>query len=129
MNDRQIIELFQQRDERAIQETQSKYGAYCFAIAGNILSVPEDAEECVNDAWNSAWNRIPPVIPVPLKAFLGKLTQDLSLSRYRANHAEKRYSGMDIMLEEAEQWKKRFRVRRWLAAACLCLLVLKNKPY
>ncbi len=85
MEDRQIVDLFIQRNEDAIKESKEKYGGYCARIAGNILSVSEDIEECVSDTWISAWKKIPPVIPVSLKAFYGKLVRDISLSKYRGN--------------------------------------------
>jgi RNA polymerase sigma factor, sigma-70 family len=103
VEDRKIIELYFKRNERAIEETQHKYGAYCFQIARNILSAQEDAEECVNDVWHITWNKIPPTIPISFKAFLGKLVRDISLSRYRANHAKKRYQGLEAMLDELEE--------------------------
>lgn len=103
MDDQEIIDLYMQRNELAVKETESKYNSYCFRIANNILSIPEDAEECVNDTWVSAWNKIPPIIPKSLKAFLSKLVRDISLSRYRENHAQKRYSGMEVMLDELEE--------------------------
>jgi RNA polymerase sigma factor (sigma-70 family) len=103
MQDEQIIELYLQRNEKAVEETQAKYGSYCFRIAKNILTIKEDVEECVNDTWNLTWNKIPPIIPVSLKAFLGKLVRDVSLSRYRASHAQKRYSGMEVMFDELEE--------------------------
>lgn len=102
MEDKEIIELYLQRSEEAIGATQRKYGAFCFHIAKNILTIPEDAEECVNDTWNTVWNKIPPVIPDSLKAFIGKIIRDISLSRYRANHAKKRYNGIEIMLDELD---------------------------
>lgn len=102
MEDKKILELYFKRDEQAISESRLKYGAFCHRIALNILSVPEDAEECVSDTWLTAWNRIPPVVPDSFKAFLGKITRDLSISRYRANHAKKRYSGMEVLLSELE---------------------------
>ncbi|MCI6582946.1 MAG: sigma-70 family RNA polymerase sigma factor [Oscillospiraceae bacterium] len=100
MDDQSIVELYLQRDENAIKESRNKYEAYCYRIAMNILSVAEDVEECINDTWISVWNRIPPVIPKSLKAFLGKLVRDISLSRYRAVHAKKRYNGMELILDE-----------------------------
>lgn len=103
MDDKKIIELYLQRDEKAVEITQAKYGAYCSRIANNILSIPEDAEECVNDTWVSAWNKIPPTIPLSLKAFLGKLVRDISLNRYIHDHAKKRYSGMEVLLDELEE--------------------------
>ena len=84
MEDTQIIELYFKRDEAALQETNAKYGAYCFRIAKNILESREDSEECVNDTWGQAWKRIPPTVPESLKAFLGKIVRDISLSRYWA---------------------------------------------
>lgn len=102
MDDKQIIELYFNRDEQAIKETEFKYGAFCQRIAMNILSSREDAEECVNDTYYSVWNQIPPVIPDVFKAFLGRITRNLSISRFRAMHAKKRYSGIEVMLSELD---------------------------
>ena len=49
MEDRQIVELYWQKNADAISETSSKYGAYCFTIADHILDNAEDSEECVNE--------------------------------------------------------------------------------
>lgn len=103
MNDENIVELFFQRDERAIAECQKKYGALCFYIAQNILSIQEDAEECVNDTWYICWNKIPPLKPHSLKSFLGKIVRDIAISKYRTSHAQKRYQGMKIILDELEE--------------------------
>lgn len=101
MDDSSIIELYWQRSERAIVETDGKYGAFCRRIALNILRVQEDAEECVNDTWHSAWRSMPPERPDSLRAFLGRITRNLSLSRWRASHAAKRGSGaVDALLSE-----------------------------
>ncbi len=37
MEDREIIQLFFDRDERAIAESRDKYGKYCDGIAAGIL--------------------------------------------------------------------------------------------
>ena len=100
MEDKQIIKLYFQRNEAAIVETSTKYGAFCHKIAMNILSIREDAEECVNDTYHSVWNQIPPTNPDSFRAFLGRITRNLSISRFRALHAQKRYSGMELMLSE-----------------------------
>jgi len=92
MTDKQIVALFWQRDEAALRESESAYGAYCRALAERIVSA-EDAAECVNDAYLRAWNAIPPERPAHLRAFLAKLTRNLALDRYRACGAEKRGSG------------------------------------
>lgn len=102
MEDAGIIELYHARDERAITESDRKYGAFCRAVALNLLSVREDAEECVNDTWHAAWNRMPPALPQSLKAFLGRITRNLSISRFRAGHAQKRYDGMELLLSELD---------------------------
>jgi len=102
MEDREIIELYHRRDESAIAETARKYGARCQRIAMNLLGVREDAEECVNDSYHSAWNRMPPERPLSLYAFLGRITRNLAISRFRAGRAQKRYSGMEVLLSELD---------------------------
>ena len=89
MEDNQIIELFWNRDEKAISETGRKYGSYCQSIAFNILHNNEDSEECVNDTWLKAWDSIPPQRPSNLRLFLAKITRNLSFNRYNANTAKK----------------------------------------
>ena len=90
MEDKEIIELYFRRDEEAIARTREKYGGYCYHIAANILSAHEDAEECVSDTWLRAWNAIPPARPNPMRPFLGRITRNLALSRWRKSRAAKR---------------------------------------
>ena len=104
MEDKEIISLYWKRDERAVSETSEKYGAYCYAIARNILSSPEDAEESVNDTWLGAWESIPPHKPDVLSAFLGKITRRISLKRWRNRRAAKRGGGVvELALEELNE--------------------------
>ena len=101
MEDNQIIRLYCERSEEAIRQTAAKYGNYCHTIAYNILHNLEDSEECVNDTYWKAWGIIPPRRPKRLAAFLGKITRNLSLDRYRCYTAEKRGNGeMAVTLEE-----------------------------
>lgn len=100
MEDQQIIELYFSRDESALAETAKKYGTFCLRIAMNVLTVKEDAEECVNDTYHTAWNQIPPTKPDSFKAFLGKIVRNCSISKYRALHARKRFNGLEVMLSE-----------------------------
>ena len=101
MQDAQILDLYFDRDERAIEETDKKYGDYCHAIAMNILRSREDSQECVNDTWLKAWNAIPPQRPKLFQQFLAKITRHLSFDRYRTDHAQKRGGGeMPLVLEE-----------------------------
>lgn len=101
MDDSNIIELYWQRSEAAISETQSKYGGFLFSIANRILPFREDAQECVNDTYLDAWNAMPPTWPQILPAFLGKLTRRISIDRWRSLNAEKRGgSTVTVALEE-----------------------------
>ena len=103
MDDQQIIDLYWARSQEAIAATAEQYGRYCQAIAGRILGSREDGEECVNDAYLRAWNAIPPQRPDSLAAFLGAITRNLALDRYRSAGAEKRGGGQTALaLEELE---------------------------
>lgn len=101
MEDGRIVQLYWDRDEQAIPATADKYGNYCAAIARNILGSREDAEECVNDTYLNAWNAMPPHRPGVLSAFLGKITRNVSLNRYRYNTAGRRGGGeAAVVLDE-----------------------------
>ena len=100
MQDSKIVELYWDRDERAIAESDTHYGVYCRHIAMNILSSREDSEECVTDTWYRTWNNVPPQKPTSLAAFFGRIVRNLSISRFRANRAKKRFDGMTVLLSE-----------------------------
>ena len=103
MDDAKIVRLYFDRDERAIPATADKYGNYCTSIAKNILGSHEDAEECVNDTYLSAWNAIPPNRPQILSAFLGKIVRNLAFNRWKYNTAEKRGGGdLPAVLDELD---------------------------
>ena len=70
MTDEKIIQLYFNRDEKAIEETSIKYGSYCDKIANNILRNRQDSEECLNDTWMQTWDSIPPTHPVHFNLFL-----------------------------------------------------------
>ena len=103
MKDKEIINLYWDRDEAAITVTANTYGNYCYCIAYNILNSNEDSEECVNDTWLNAWNSIPPHRPERLSTYLGKITRNLSLNRYKQLTAQKRGNGqIELALAELE---------------------------
>ena len=104
MEDAQIVELFFARSEDAISELDQKYGKLYHKLADNILKSAQDAEECVNDAYLSTWNAIPPQRPESLSAFVGTLVRRCSITRYRANTAMKRNSHYDVCMEEIEEF-------------------------
>ena len=102
MEDREIVELFFSRSERAIAECDAKYGRYCRTIAKNILGSDEDAEEAVNDSYLSAWNSIPPKRPERLAAYLGMVCRSRAIDKARKNVREKRGGGYELALDEFE---------------------------
>ena len=103
MKDTEIIELYWNRDESAISVTADVYGNYCYSIAYNILQCNEDAQECVNDTYWKAWQSIPPQRPSRLATYLGKITRNLSINRYKWLTAQKRGKGqMELVLKELE---------------------------
>ena len=90
MDDHEIVDLYWQRDEHAIEATAAKYESYCMKISQNILSDRADSEENVNDTYLHAWQAMPPQRPAILSAFLGKIARNLALNRYKARSAQKR---------------------------------------
>lgn len=93
MDDKNIVKLFWDRDERAIAEAEGKYKRYCSSIAYRILGDESDSEECVNDAFLGLWESIPPHRPENLRTFLAKLTRNVSFNKYKLKHTEKRGGG------------------------------------
>ena len=103
MEDSQIIELYWARDQRAIDETQEKYGAFLHQLAWNILRSHGDAEECVNDTYLRTWNAIPPARPTLFRAWLGRIARNLSLDRWKRTSAQKRGGdSLEILLGELD---------------------------
>ena len=102
MDDRQIIDLYFARSERAIKETEKKYGKLCMRIARNILGSETDTEECVNDTYLCVWNTIPPQRPNNFMAFISKITRNISLKRLRFDNAVKRSALTVVSLSEIE---------------------------
>ena len=102
MDDQAIIALYWSRDQRALGESQQKYGPFCLRLSENILACREDAEECVNDTWQRAWDTMPPQRPGSLRAYLSRICRNLSLDRWRRRKAQKRGEGLEVLLEELE---------------------------
>ena len=102
--DETIIDLYWQREERAIVATDQKYGKYLFKIAYNIIANRLDCEECLNDTYLNTWNAIPPKRPTAFSLFLTKITRNLALGKFRLNHASKRIPSELVMsLEELDE--------------------------
>ncbi len=103
MDDNSIVELFFERNEMAIRETDEKYGKLCRSISYNILKSREDSEECVNDTYVGLWNSIPPARPNSFAAFVCKITRNLSLKRLVFIKREKRSPQVLLSLDELSQ--------------------------
>ena len=104
MEDEAIVSLYWERSEQAINETEQKYGGFCYSVAYHMLHNAEDAAESVNDTYLEAWNSMPPHKPNSLAAFLGRITRRLSVDRWRSNHAEKRGGGVyPVLLDELSE--------------------------
>lgn len=94
--------MFTDRNESAVDEVREKYGGLCYSIAFNILCNAEDAEECINDLYINLWSAIPPANPSNLKAYVCKITRNLSLLRLRYNEAGKRDVRLTVSISELE---------------------------
>ena len=88
--DEQIINLYWQREETAIQETDKKYGKFLFRIAYNILHDRLDCEECQNDTYLGVWNAIPPTRPTVFPAFITQIMRRIAINRYKEKMSKKR---------------------------------------
>ena len=99
-----LVELFWQRNESAIEKTDKKYGKFCFSIAKNIVNLPEDAKECVNDSYFALWNSIPPNRPTTFPAYLAKIVRNVSLKKLRSGLFQKRNCEIEsLALDELDQ--------------------------
>lgn len=104
MLDEEIIELFFERSEKALEELEVKYGKICLQTSYNILGNYSDAEECVNDSYLGIWNAIPPTRPNPLLTYVLKIVRNLSLNCFHRNQARKRNSAYDLAVNELSEF-------------------------
>ena len=99
MEDKQIVDLYWERSESAIKETEKKYGRYCHYIAYQILENDEDAKEVVNDTYLKTWQTIPPKRPEALKPYVGMISRHLAFDVYEEQHTQKR-GQIPLVLDE-----------------------------
>lgn len=102
MKDASIVKLYWERSEKAIIETDLKYGKLCRHLSDNILNNLADAEECVNDSYLAVWNAIPDARPENFSAFLCRIVKNLSFKRLEHITAQKRKPEMLVSLEELQ---------------------------
>lgn len=104
MEDIEIIELYWQRSQEAIGQTDIKYGGMCRGISYNILADHEDSEECVSDTYLALWQRMPPERPGHFRSFIAAIVRNISLKCLRSRLRQKRGGGeAALALEELDQ--------------------------
>ena len=100
MDEKQIVELYWQRDPRAMTATREVYGRLVHKLCGNLLGDDRDAEECLNDTLLALWNAIPPLRPEPLAAYICRVARNQALTRRRARETQKRDRRLELPLDE-----------------------------
>ena len=105
MSDEKIVDLYWQRDEQAIKETDIKYKRFLLSLANNIVHDMCDSEECLNDTYLGTWNAIPPAKPSVFQIFLSRIMRNIAVVRYKRNTADKRVpSEMTVSLDELRDY-------------------------
>jgi len=103
LGDEAIIGLYWDRNEKAIEETDRKYGKYLFTVAYNIVYDNMDCEECLNDTYLNTWKSIPPKRPTVFQAFLTRIMRNVAVDKFRTKSASKRVpSELMVSLDELE---------------------------
>ena len=102
MEDAKIIELFFQRNEQAVKETDTAYGRRLYLMSNNILNNREDAEESVSDTYMETWKSIPPKRPKYFYAFLASICRNMSFNRLDWRLAAKRNAEVVTLTQELE---------------------------
>ena len=102
MEDAKIIELFFQRNEQAVKETDTAYGRKLFVLSNNILNNREDAEESVSDTYMETWKSIPPKRPKYFYAYLASICRNMSFNLLDWRLAAKRNAEVVALSQEME---------------------------
>lgn len=103
MEDEKIVQLYMNRDEKAIRLTAEKYGFRLRAISYGITGDSETSEECENDTYLETWNRVPPSEPKEyFYTFLARITRFFSIDRCRERTSLKRKGHVVEFTDELE---------------------------
>ena len=100
MEDRKILKLLFARAENALTALADRFGKRLMSIAMNILGIPQDAEEAVNDTYLAVWNTVPPKSPDPLAGYVYKTGRNISMDKLKYNSAKKRDGRYDLSIDE-----------------------------
>lgn len=111
MEDKQIIQLFFERNEQALSAVSQKYGRYCMIIAKNLIGSDADAEECLNDTLLDVWDSIPPNKPENLRSYVGKIARNNALDKLKRDTAQKRGGEeMSVIMDELAEFSSDYSV-------------------
>lgn len=102
MLDSEILDLYWQRNETAIRETDSAYGHKLHTLAERIVENREDGEECVSDTYLAAWEHIPPQRPNYFFAWLAKVCRNFAFGLLDKRQAAKRNAQVVTLTAEME---------------------------
>ncbi len=103
LSDEMLIELYWNRKECAIKETDKKYGEFLFQIAYGILHDRLDCEECRNDTYLGIWKAIPPTKPIVFPAFITQIMRRIAINKYKEKSCKKRIpSELTYSIEDYE---------------------------
>lgn len=104
MQDEKIIELYWERNESAIRETQTVYEKYLSKIIYNVLGNLQDSTECLNDTYFRIWNSIPPNRPAVFSTYIGKIARETAIDAYRKqNRSKRKASEYTLALDEISE--------------------------
>lgn len=103
MEDTAIIDLFWDRDEAAIRETDIAYGKKLYVLANRIVQCHEEAQESVNDTYWKAWETIPPHRPSDFFGFLAKQCRRFAMERVDWRSTFKHKTRAGVLSTEMEQ--------------------------
>lgn len=102
MTDLEIIELYCRRQEEAVTETDRAHGRQLRILAERIVGNTQDAEECVNDTYWTAWRTIPPERPAHFYGYLAVICRRFALGKLDWKNAAKRKAVVVTLSQEME---------------------------
>ena len=103
MTDAKALAQLQAGDQRALEWLIDRYAAYVGTIVGNILRdrmSAADIEEAAADVFVTLWKDAGRLLPLNLKAYLGRVARSLALRKLRERTRELPLDEDILVLEE-----------------------------
>ena len=102
MHDEQIIYLIANKNQTGLAELEKKYRAFAVKTALRLLTLKEDAETCVNDAFYNIWQLNDIQHTKSLKGAVAACVRRRAVDLIRYETAEKRSYNINLVLSELE---------------------------